>query len=93
MRTSQTPAAVTFTDVQQLPLVLTADLVMALYHIKTYEALRWAIRSKRVPPPNAVKPFRWHKADLVRHLTQPRAAARESRRKRVMNRVTEVTNA
>lgn len=79
MKNPPMPAVVTFTSVEQLPLVLTADLVMGLYVVKNYQKLLREIRVGRVPPPNAMKPLRWHKADVVRHLTQPRSVTGKSR--------------
>jgi len=60
-----------FLAVKDLPLVLDAEQVMALYGIPSRDALyRW-IRNESIPAPFRMNPMRWTQAAIEQHLAEP----------------------
>lgn len=66
-----TPAAVTFTDIDQLPFRLSVDQVMGIYEKRSYAALLRDVHLGNVPPPKFTRPMRWDKRDVKRHFADP----------------------
>lgn len=58
----------TFTSWDAVPLVVDVDTVCGIYGIGSYDALKRAIKAGDVPEPQFVRPMRWSKATLMRHL-------------------------
>lgn len=72
MPTRPTPAPVTFTDIDRLPMTLAADQVMGIYQKGSYAALLRDVHLGHVPAPKFQRPMRWDKRDVQRHFESPR---------------------
>lgn len=58
------------------PLVLTIDQIAAIYQ-RTVGAIRKALETQRfIPTPFEKRPYRWRKADVIRHVVGQRAIGR-----------------
>jgi hypothetical protein len=81
MATRPTPAPVTITDIDRMPVMLGADLVMGIYLKRSYAALLRDVHLGHVPPPKFQRPMRWHKPDIKAHFANPRKFKRKTSRK------------
>jgi hypothetical protein len=67
--------AFTPTDVTTWPETLTADQVAAIYQRKPGGLKKCCQERRFVPAPFLVKPYRWRKVDVLRHVQGARGGA------------------
>lgn len=60
-------------DVATWPLVLTADQVAAIFQRKVGGVKKCCQEHRFIPAPFQTHPYRWRKADVVRHVEGARA--------------------
>jgi hypothetical protein len=68
------------TDPATWPLALTAEQVAAIYQRKVGGLRKSCQKGRFVPVPFSVKPYRWRKADVLRHLEGGRVVPHIQRR-------------
>lgn len=56
------------TDWSQLPLIVEWMQMADLIHVRSYDAVRAAVKRGAIPEPAMRHPMRWFRSDLERHM-------------------------